>query len=246
MILDIRENNAPLTRSSAQLCKKVFCLCHRLEISPKTRFNALLLAINYLGSSESIKITLNSKGSVQEPLSLVSAASVLAALTTSEKQDYSEKDILEAAASLFDASFAGKVTLEHLKTSKEAILDGNKSREKPADSPTTAQLVEDLHATLSEKISFKIEIKVAFWLLELLCLAKNGSQCAAVLQKGGALTAGACLAAASCLAAPPLSASGAQIQSPKMLPAIASLTGFPSEVILAQSQSLVREALSLA
>jgi hypothetical protein len=252
VFLDIRENSDPTTttRSQTRLCEKIFCLCHRLslrlEISPSTRFNALLLAIKYLGPAGSSMITPNSKNSVQEPLSLVSAASVLAALASSEKRENSEKAVLEAASSLFDSSFAEKVTLEQLKKSAEEILDTNKSSEKPADSPTTAQLVEDLHTALPKEISFKIEIKVAYLLLELLCLANNGSQCAAVLQRGGTLVAGACLVAACCLASPPLSAFAAQMQGPEMLPAIASLTGFPGEVILAQSQSIVREALSLA
>lgn len=250
MFLDARENNAASTQQgSAQLCEKVLCLCHRLEVSPKTCFDALLLSTKYLGPAGNSMITPNSKKRVQEPITLVSAASVLAALTTSEKRSKSESAVLQAASGLFGTFFSEKVTSEHLKKTAEEILGSKSNSEKASagadSSPTTAQLIEDLHAQLSNQLSSQIEIKIAFLLLELLCLANHGSQCAAVLQKGGSLAAGACLAAAYCLASPPpfLPISG-QNQGLEILSAISTLTGFPDEVILTQTRSLLEQALS--
>ncbi len=238
MFLNIGEDHP--AQSSSQLCAKIFCLCRRLEVSKKTGFNALLLANNYLGPGGNSAITPNSKKRVSEPMSLVSAASVLAALTTLERQTHSEQAVLEAATGLFEASFAEKVTLEHLKKSAQEILSSS-LKVQPAGSspasPTTAQLIEDLHAALPTHIRLYLNIKLAFLVLESLCLAKNNA--AAVLLNGGALAAGAVLGAAFCLESP-----SPQISGSEVLSALSTLTGFPEEVIFAQSRFVVMHLLT--
>ena len=239
-LLNTRESS-----SSGQLCEKVLCLCHRLGVSPQTCFDALLIAANYLGPVGSSKITPNSKKRVQEPISLVAAASVLAALSTSsDKPENSDTAVLQAASGLFDASFAEKITLDGLKKSAEEIIASNKNQQPASKSSspltTTAQHIQELHAALPNNISSQIEIKVAYLLLELLCLSHG----AAVLQKGGALAAGACLTAAFCIASPPPPPASQDQQSSQVFSAVSTLTGFPDEVIFTQSQSLLHQALS--
>lgn len=213
------ENN---NSSGQTLSTKILCLCERCSASSQTRFHALFLASNYLGPVANSMITPDSKKRIQEPENLIAAASVLASLTPSAKNQ-----VFAAALVLFGASFAEKVTLEHLVKSAEKILASSKKD----TSKTTAQCIEELHAALPAEISSCISIDTAFLLLGVFCLGRG----VAVLAKGGALAAGACLAATYCIT----SSLTAKVSGSQVVSAIATVTGFPEEVIMIQARILV-------
>ena len=244
--------------SSPTATEIIFCLnrTKNLNFSRQTAFDALLLLEDYVGASGTGNlITPASKKRVQRPLEVLCAAALFAAVQQQPLSSDDNKDSLTAihaaATSLFSSSSSSTFTAEALEQSAKIILADRE--ETTTGSTTTSQLLEQLYTkTAQENVNLVqfINLKTCFDLLEVLCLSPNSNSSSAVLRRGGALVAAACLAAAFCITSPKQLYDHASTHhhshtegGSALLCTLSTLTGFPTDVLFAQVQTVLTAAL---
>lgn len=225
--------------------QSLLCLCHHLDMQLPSAFAALELFLEQFPTQNIAGITPTSKAGISVPTQATAAASVVAATQRSgEIQDTEAiaNKVHAAASKILGPDYAETVTLRVLMKTAEEMLEEQPNSS--AQRPSTAHCLMELHSKVVAALPAAmadVTDDVCFRLLELLCMAQEGTHAQELLRRGGSLVAAGIIASAFCISTP-IQAAGQHGRT--VMDTLASLTAYPAEVIKGQARFCLQETLA--
>jgi len=188
------------------------------------------------------KFTPASKQLMRLPTQVLAAGCVLVVACKNNSSASLDETVskVHEAASMILPDYKNAITVSKLVETANKIADQEKENEDSCHQRSTAAILGALLDTVRNAAPTamkNVNDALCFRLLEILCMAQNGSRCGELLRLGGVLVASAVIGAAFCISAP---ANREETASNEVRSVLKRLSGYPEDVILAQTRSCLQ------